>query len=346
MKNKEQEKEKNNRKRQLLLALFMLIVSSITLTTASYAWFTANTNVSIETLDVNVGASNGIQISTDAVNWKAAITKDDILTKAYSGHQNQVPASISPTSSAGNISTATDTTAGTVKGHMEIFSGGIEWDEEEADYMLTAPELLKDAPGTNGQYIAFDVFFLVQQETDLYLTTGSSVLPKATSTTTTDTGLKNAARVAFLYEGNVAAGNSASAIALDGATDSIIWEPNYNTHTSAAVDWNTTVYGTTISTTSEVSYDGVKAVISDENAIPHGSTSSEAPGSTYLQSVTPEIQTEATMAAYEEVMTLPVGISKVRIYAWVEGQDIDCENNASGSDISFTLKFSKNSSAS
>ena len=25
---------------------------------------------------------------------------------------------------------------------------------------------------------------------------------------------------------------------------------------------------------------------------------------------------------------------------WIEGQDVDCENNASGSDISFNVQFS------
>ena len=34
---------------------------------------------------------------------------------------------------------------------------------------------------------------------------------------------------------------------------------------------------------------------------------------------------------------LPEGISKIRVYAWVEGQDIDCENNAAGSDFKFNF---------
>lgn len=41
-------------------------------------------------------------------------------------------------------------------------------------------------------------------------------------------------------------------------------------------------------------------------------------------------------------MVLKAGITKVRIYMWVEGQDVDCENNASGGDISFNLQFSSN----
>ena len=34
---------------------------------------------------------------------------------------------------------------------------------------------------------------------------------------------------------------------------------------------------------------------------------------------------------------LAAGITKVRVYMWVEGQDIDCENNASGTDLSYTI---------
>jgi hypothetical protein len=37
---------------------------------------------------------------------------------------------------------------------------------------------------------------------------------------------------------------------------------------------------------------------------------------------------------------LAAGITKYRIYLWVEGQDVDCENNASGTDIQYDLSFS------
>ena len=39
-------------------------------------------------------------------------------------------------------------------------------------------------------------------------------------------------------------------------------------------------------------------------------------------------------------MTLQAGITKVKVYMWVEGQDVDCENSASGSDISFSFELS------
>lgn len=48
------------KKRRILLALIMLIISGISLTTATYAWFTANSNVKVEEMNVKATASGGI----------------------------------------------------------------------------------------------------------------------------------------------------------------------------------------------------------------------------------------------------------------------------------------------
>jgi hypothetical protein len=45
------------------------------------------------------------------------------------------------------------------------------------------------------------------------------------------------------------------------------------------------------------------------------------------------------------VFTVDEGITKVRIYMWVEGQDVDCEDKASGGSIEYNLQFSINSAA-
>ena len=46
-----------------------------------------------------------------------------------------------------------------------------------------------------------------------------------------------------------------------------------------------------------------------------------------------------------KVFTLQPGITKVRVYMWVEGQDVDCEDHASGSALTYNLQFSIDSSA-
>ena len=49
--------------------------------------------------------------------------------------------------------------------------------------------------------------------------------------------------------------------------------------------------------------------------------------------------TNTAMTDYENAFSLQEGITKIRVYMWIEGQDVDCENNASGSDITFKLEF-------
>jgi|GEM_PF-1572461 hypothetical protein len=43
--------------------------------------------------------------------------------------------------------------------------------------------------------------------------------------------------------------------------------------------------------------------------------------------------------AIHKVFSLKAGITKVRMYMWIEGQDVDCEDDASGSNIAFDLQL-------
>ena len=54
------------------------------------------------------------------------------------------------------------------------------------------------------------------------------------------------------------------------------------------------------------------------------------------------ISTPATLVANKDykVFELHQGITKMRVYMWIEGQDIDCENNASGTDITYNIELS------
>ena len=49
--------------------------------------------------------------------------------------------------------------------------------------------------------------------------------------------------------------------------------------------------------------------------------------------------TNETFADRFAFLSLTSGITKVRIYMWIEGQDVDCENNASGGSITYNLQI-------
>ena len=346
-------KNKEKNKATLRSSILLLLLIAILLISSTYAWFTANRTVTISSIDVNVAASNGIQISTNGTDWKALITNEDITTYAYTGNANQLPASMVPVSTAGEIDSTT--------GHMNMYYGVVEANGSGLNVLTATQET--DAAGTTGKYVAFDVFLRVDADSNLYMTTDSNVIFKSTATQTTDIfGLKNAARAAFCVEGNVAAGSSVSSMAaLKGAVSHgetgstvYIWEPNYDVHTAAGVSAANDTYGISTSTgpnAPAVSYYGVKDDISspillsqtydytyDNNGTPTAAT----PNTTYFKGVTTDYKTKETQTTYTQVFRLSAGITKVRIYMWVEGQDVDCENNASGSNISFNIQLSLN----
>ena len=79
--------KKSKRKNDVKSSILVLLLIAILLIASTYAWFTSNRTVTVNSLDVNVAAKNGLQISADGTNWKSILQKDDLL-----------PANLKPTS--------------------------------------------------------------------------------------------------------------------------------------------------------------------------------------------------------------------------------------------------------
>jgi len=325
---KRRTQKKKNRTRKFILLLFLTIIM---LGTSTYAWFTANQVVTINSIDVQVEASNGLQISTDASTWKSVITNADITTNAYSTNVNQLPASVTAVS--------TDGTVNSTSGRLNMYYGTVGTDASTGNYNITAA-LETDAKGTTGNYVAFDVFLRVDQTRTIYLTNESRVVA---STSSEDKGLKNAARIAFVKQGTGAStATQATLIGLNNAipASAIIWEPNIETHSTLVTSQVAPEYGVTLVNGSNTPYRGVNGPITtavDLKSLVNGTNT------TNTTAVTPDILTTSTNTQYKQAFQLTAGVTKMRIYMWIEGQDIDCENNATGSNISFNLQLSTQS---
>ena len=327
---KKETKKQKKRKRKILLALLLVIFTGVILTANTYAWFTSNKTITVDAIDVQVTTANGIQVSTDATNWKTVITNTDLnntllASSLYSSNTNQLPfksssAQIAPVSTGGTV-------AG---GKLNMYLGELGTDTNDNTILTTTAET--DTKGAVGNYVAFDLFFLVTQNSTVKLGAGSAV---TTSTGATNKGLKNAARVAWINEGNAAAGDVASAQGLAAGTTARIWEPNNNVHTDAAIADALSTYGMTVTSNQVIpNYYGVDAVIST------GVPLNPITPATNFKQVTPQLATaDGALTADQEWFTLTAGITKVRFYLWVEGQDVDCENNASGDAISYNMNF-------
>lgn len=328
--------KKNSKKRKkskkIFIAILMILFTGVILTTSTYAWFTANKTVTVSEIDVNVTTSEGLQISTDAVNWKTVVSNDDITGATYTGVTNQLPSttnSIKPTSTIGEVDAAT--------GFMKMFVGEVT-SNDAGNYILTATQSTETNSTTTGDFVVFDLYFQTNAAATVYLTSNSTVASVGTAT-----GIQNASRVGFLVQGHATAGTDATAIRAlknDGTVPPVIWEPNYDVHTAAAVKHASDVYSITTSQAggSKLAYKGIK------NDIAAGANIAlNSDDATYFGDVTPNIYSTVTgipAAQYERVFDLQAGVTKVRIYMWVEGQDVDCEDNASGGSIAYNLQFS------
>ena len=194
---------------------------------------------------------------------------------------------------------------------------------------------------------------------DLYLQPGSGVVwngERAAADTNAayknDKGLQNAARIAFIVEGNVDTSNTEDASTAvqnkiynqaDADCGKYLWEPNSNTHTTNAINQSlagrdTPIYSAAEQAVNPVPYSGVKTAIEEKddmllaNANVAGNTS-------FFAAMTPTLFTDTGFTQRQKLMTIKPGYTKVRAYMWIEGQDMDCYTGASGTYLDFNLKF-------
>jgi hypothetical protein len=319
----------------------MLLFTAIMFSTSTYAWFTSNRVVTVNTINVHVAASGGIEISADGTTWKSVILPDDITSvhsTTYPSSVNQIPFQMEPVSTGKEIDTST--------GFLKMFYGLTD-SNSTGDYVLTSTRLIEtegNGATNEGKFIAFDLFFKVSSDTTMYLTGNS----KVEYLNDNGKGIANAIRVAFVNEGNVPSGSDISDIqGLKGATEATtyIWEPNYDTHTASAVANARDVYGITTSQTggNVISYDGIISNITTQDNVTLGNANS-ANHPTKFRTVNVNYSTPNNFTNNVEIFTLQSGITKMRIYMWIEGQDVDCENNASYDDVEFNIQLTVNPS--
>jgi hypothetical protein len=341
---------------------------------STYAWFTANRTVRVDSIDVYVSTSGGLQISSDADDWKTVLSKDDLINahdQGYTSEVNQLPVFMSPVSSAKTVT----------NGKLDMFYGSTTADIDDptsatyGQYLLTSVKQTdKSSYGITdtgkyerGYYIAFDVFLrLDSADSDLYLSGSVRDTIDDTNLTISDAnerGLSNAARVAILKCPDSAvvakSGTRDSMMAIPTTGTAFLWEPNYDTHVATGVSNYTSlfrtpasgsptawpsIYGVTVAAGADngaVPYDGLKAEFTDialGNAIVEENPSyvtrlSNGSGIDF------QSKKAETVPSFN-LQGIKQGIQKYRIYMWVEGQDIDCENEVSGTNMVYNMKFS------
>ncbi len=351
---------KKSQKRTKFL-LLLIVLTAILSITATYAWFSSQRDVEIVGMKLNVEIAENMQISLDGEHWVQSITIDNMrqFYGTYSvdtTHQankdentNYVPTELKPVSTIGEVANGK---LQFMKGEATVSATGVtslaatacSEDDLTAGTEVTAKEGAND----NHPYLVFDMYLrnLSRQVSDkLILNTGSRVwvdddTPASQEGTGVEgTGLENCARVAFIpYKTTAdvtANGTTIRALTADGTETAAIWEPNDLAHTADAVSNSKrgVVNGTTMPTygvkyaEDGVTIDDVEATTGDdklEEQVTMKPTYDASTGTTAQADIT---DTEGTA-----IVLQPNKITKVRVYIWLEGQDVDCLNTASYGD--------------
>ena len=328
-------------KRRMNSMFLSLLLTALLLIMSTYAWFTANRQVSIDTITAKVSAAEGLQISLDGEKWSTSITVNadtlatagQVLATENGTGKLSWPEDLEPVSTIGEVSSAD-----------VIFQKGKYTSGRDL-------ESITNSPLYNLDYIAFDVYLKnssSQNSDPLQLDAGSSVV---IGSGTAGTGLEYSPRVGFLLYDQTAnftddVTTKIKTLTSTSATSSkfSIWEPNAKGHIDEVVTNNDEVsantanstYGLTANSTSATKVEGIVT------------TTAAVEGKSALQ--TTMQTTDASLGAAMNLtdttganLTLAKNkIMKMRVYIWLEGQDPDCIDTAStGVSFDTTIKFCK-----
>jgi hypothetical protein len=308
---------KKSRKNMLRSSAAMLLVSALALTTATYAWFTNGHAGKVDTFSLTAANAYGIELSADAKKWQGTITETDLTNASTSNHFTDSTA-VSPLSSAGTVSS----------GKMTLYTCTVD-----SETLAVTSATTDDS---NANLIRFDFYVRNSNAEDATLNLDLSANGASVKGTTADskksTGIEKAVRVAFIDQGNVTIDSGSDVTTLAGGSTALIWEPNSDNLETFAIN----------GTISSGVYLGTKGIV--ERTYNSGSGTYSTPD--YLKSQT-TTKAAPSGQTYVSLVKIPKNsLSKVTVYVWLEGQDVDCTNNTAGGSMDINLIFTDGKSSS
>ncbi len=313
--------------------LLWILFTSVFLVVSSYAWLSANRIFAVQTFNIHIASKGDLEVSVDAIDWKGVLTLTDIMEarRTYPNSVNQIPRTLQPVSTGGIVQ----------NGFLEMFYGELSGGLDDQGNILSAErsvEIESFGEQSDGVFVAFDLFFRTYYENMLHLTPLSSVEPLEDL----NTGIENSFRIAFLNQGTLPLDAAVNQIQnLRNANRAYIWEPNYDVHTTSAVTHARETYGiqTSERNAPRINYDGIISEFRhSEQVREHQANATYHPDK--FRRVEPAVATRKNFTESQEIFILPAGITKVRIYVWMEGQDVDCILDAAVGEVLINLQLS------
>ena len=371
--------KKHTKRIRSLIVIFAL--TAIIISVSTYAWFIGMRTVNVTSFDVEIAATDSLSLSLDGISWsETAIINESNFDTTYATNTNSWGGDgLVPMSSVGVVNNTTSRLELYEKASLTATPGGyrllaslVDNTSAEPDGYVAFDLFVRNLSGAH-YYTELDE----GNEEAIYLTTDSSAT--VSSSGVAGTGIENSVRVAFAQigrvKGNTGSGDAAViqgiSCATAGAVTGIcrtaqIWEPNDTSHVQGAINWYETsclsrkASGTDV--TLAASYDTACNRVIDGVAYPTYAIKSPITSGNNVDIYDGQAyNTYASTAQLDEYdfftdsmkdlrgtarptfMSLaPNSITKIRVYIYIEGQDIDNYDFSSiGKSIAIKFGFAK-----
>ena len=323
---------------KVLLVLFALLSLA-----ATYAWFSTNLNVKIRTFNMIITRTTDLTISFDGINFDRSIelNKEAIIdvVDVYPNSLGQwTKLGFTPVSSPGILDHNSP--------QFEIFqSNGVLYtrkDKDKTNGFLYTQKSVEERPNEYNYYVAFDVFIKNESNSpvadNLYIDGTTAIIPEEGIEEEME-GLINSFRIGFVKVGSVgldATVDQIQNIQCNNDCYSQIYEPNFKEHTNLSIERAKKHHINLKDGFEFPTYAYIKAggpVYVKESVSGSANIDPE-----YFQ--LQETFTDEDLDT--PLFTIPNGITKVRVYVWIEGQDIDSlESNSNGTEVDINIDFVK-----
>ena len=338
----------SNYSRRTKIIFLITFFTCVSLIFATYAWFSASLNVKVKFFDVKVSTDTGLFISLDGINYSDAIevSRESVITtlkETYPNHTNQWATNGLWSVSTNGIPNPLASKFAVFEGSMGKYTDRVRKGQRYIHTHLT-PE---DIPREYSSFISFDIFLKNVSgsplKDNIYIGEGTFVEFDETADEETRKKMEdilNSLRIGIVKIGETdlkADIGTIQNLQCNGECVSVIYEPNSLKHNEESIAAATKL-GISLSDNTYVpSY----AVIAEGRYLDHKTgflnTGTEVDALHFALQ-----KTVVDSDLNKPIFQVPNGITKARIYFWIEGQDVDAlEVHSEGAPIYLNFDLEK-----
>ena len=338
----------SNYSRRTKIVFLITFFMCISLTFATYAWFSASLNVKIKFFNVKVSTDTGLFISLDGINYSDTIeiSKETIISDlkaTYPNHSNQWATNGLWSVSTIGIPNPTASKFAVFEGSMGKYTDRLRKGTRYIHTYLT-PE---DVPREYASFISFDIFLKNVSGSpfrdNLYIGEGTYVEFDETAVEETRKKMEdilNTIRIGIIKIGETDSKSDIGTIQNMQCSPeclSFIYEPNSLRHNEESIE-AAKALGISLSDNTYVPSYGVIAegrYLDHKSGFINSGTSLDAQHFALQNTL---VDTDLSKPIFQ----IPNGITKARVYLWIEGQDVDAlEVHSEGAPIYLNFDLEK-----